>query len=90
MGLFRDSIAERARLEKESERQREMIETAIETISEGFAVFDPEERLVIANSRYNSMYAGIVERGQRFEDMVRMLVDRGIADLNGLRSQRMD
>ena len=57
LALFRDSIAERARLEKESERQREMMETAIETISEGFAVFDRDERLLIANSRYNAMYA---------------------------------
>ena len=65
----------------------EMMETAIETISEGFAVFDPDERLVIANSRYNGMYAGIVERGQRFEEMVRILVDRGIADLDGLRPE---
>jgi signal transduction histidine kinase/CheY-like chemotaxis protein/HAMP domain-containing protein len=87
LALFRDSIAERARLESESERQREMIETAIETISEGFAVFDDEDRLVIANSRYKGMYAGIVESGQRFEDMLRVLLNRGIAELNGLPAQ---
>ena len=84
LALFRDSIAERGRLERESERQREVMETAIETISEGFAVFDPSDRLVIANSRYDGMYAGIVERGQRFGDLLRVLVDRGIVDLNGL------
>ena len=38
LALFRDSIAERARLEEEAERQRRTLRTAIETISEGFAL----------------------------------------------------
>jgi signal transduction histidine kinase/CheY-like chemotaxis protein len=84
LSLFRDSIVERTRLEEESRRQRQMMETAIETISEGFAVFDADDKLVIANSRYSGMYPGIVELGKRFEDMLRIFVDRGIAELNGL------
>jgi signal transduction histidine kinase/DNA-binding response OmpR family regulator/HAMP domain-containing protein len=84
LALFRDSIAERARLERESERQREMMETAIETISEGFALFDSEDRLVIANSRYAGMYPETVVPGRTFEEMLRVLVNRGIADLNDL------
>ncbi|MBZ8135416.1 response regulator [Afifella sp. IM 167] len=82
--LFRDSIAERARLEKETERQARMMETAIETISEGFAVFDADDRLIIANSRYRQMYSGLVERGQRFEDMLAKLASGGIAEVNGV------
>jgi signal transduction histidine kinase/CheY-like chemotaxis protein len=84
LALFRDSIAERDRLEKESQRQREIIETAIETISEGFAVFDRDDRLIMANSRYRSMYTGLVKVGQRFEEMLRSLVARGAAALNGM------
>ena len=59
--LFRDSIAERARLEREAEGHRRTIETAIETISEGFALFDADDRLVIANDRYRAIYPEIVD-----------------------------
>ncbi len=82
--LFRDSIAERARLEAESRHQRETMETAIETISEGFAVFDPEDRLVLANSRYLSMYPDSAVTGRTFEEILRFLVDRGIANPDGM------
>jgi len=82
--LFRDSIAERARLERETERQKRMMETAIETISEGFAVFDAEDRLIIANSRYRQMYGGAIEPGQRFEDILEQLAAGGISEINGM------
>src|SRR5207237_2729110 len=87
LGLFRDSIAERARLEVEAERERRTLQTAIETISEGFALFDPADRLVVANSRYRSMYPGIedvIVPGRSFEDMLATLVERGVADLEGM------
>src|SRR5439155_1721984 len=48
--LFRESIVERERLAAETERQRRMIATAIETISEGFVLYDPQDRLVLCNS----------------------------------------
>ncbi|MEP2120288.1 MAG: response regulator [Bauldia litoralis] len=82
--LFRDSIAERARLEAESRHQREMMETAIETISEGFAVFDAQDKLVLANSRFTGMYPGAAVIGRSFEDILRFLVDRGITDIGDL------
>jgi signal transduction histidine kinase/DNA-binding response OmpR family regulator len=83
LSLFRDSIAERNRLEAESRHQRETMETAIETISEGFAVFDPEDRLVLANSRYTSMYPDSAVPGRTFEEILRFLIDRGIANPEG-------
>jgi signal transduction histidine kinase/DNA-binding response OmpR family regulator len=90
LGLFRDSIAERARLEAEAERERLTLQTAIETISEGFALFDPADKLVVANSRYRSMYPEIddvVVPGRQFEDMLTTLVRRGVADLGGMSSE---
>ena len=84
LALFRDSIVEGARLEAETRRQREMMATAIETISEGFALFDAEDRLVISNSRYNRMYPDVVAPGRRFEEILKILVSRGLADLNNL------
>lgn len=84
LALFRDSIAERARLEAESQRQRARMETAIETISEGFALFDADDRLAVANSRYTSMYPDSAKLGLTFEEILHDLVDRGITDLDGL------
>jgi adenylate cyclase len=66
LGLFRDSLAERERLAAlREEADREVLTTktqlteAIEAISEGFALFDAEDRLVICNQRYKDMYAKI-------------------------------
>ncbi|HQU69809.1 MAG TPA: response regulator [Albidovulum sp.] len=66
LGLFRDSLAERERLAAQREEaDREVLRTktqlteAIEAISEGFALFDADDRLVICNQRYKDMYAKI-------------------------------
>ncbi|MDQ3672906.1 MAG: ATP-binding protein, partial [Gemmatimonadota bacterium] len=86
LALFRDSISERSRLEAEAERQRRTLETAIETISEGFALFDPSDRLVLANNRYRALYPNIAEKivvGQPFEEIARAIVERDLADLDG-------
>src|SRR5262249_8566882 len=56
LGLFRDSIIERTKLSALSEEQRRMVQTAIETISDGFVLFDPDDRLVLCNSRYRELY----------------------------------
>ena len=47
---------------------------AIEAIPEGFALFDPEDRLVVCNTTYREVYSSIADRivpGVRFEDLVR-------------------
>ena len=66
LGHFRDSLAERERLTAEREaadaearRMRTQLTEAIEAISEGFALFDAADRLVICNRRYKDMYARI-------------------------------
>ena len=50
--LFRESIVERTRLADESDRQRRLIETALRTISDGFVLYGPDDRLVLCNSQY--------------------------------------
>jgi signal transduction histidine kinase/CheY-like chemotaxis protein len=87
LALFRDSIDERGRLEAEAERQRRTLETAIETISEGFALFDSADRLVLANSRYTALYPGLAEKilpGQPFREIAKALVERDLVDLDGM------
>ena len=41
--LFRDSLAERARLERETEHQRRTIQQAIECLNEGFVLYGPDD-----------------------------------------------
>jgi hypothetical protein len=93
--LFRNSLAERERLTTERERAeaavRQMqarLTDAIESISQGFALFDPEDRLVVCNSRYREMlYPDIRESvgpGMGFEEIVRRAAEGGrIANANG-------
>ena len=54
---------------------------AIETMTEGFALFDAEERLVIFNSRYRDeiwpQFADILRPGITFEEILRTAFARG-------------
>src|SRR5262249_37557045 len=61
---------------------------AIESISEGFSLYDAEDRLVICNSNYaRIMYPGIedaVMPGAPFEAVIRRAAERGlISDAEG-------
>jgi len=54
--------------------------TAIETIDAGFALFDTEDRLVLANSRYREFYdlsSASMHKGATFEDILRTGVTAG-------------
>jgi signal transduction histidine kinase/CheY-like chemotaxis protein len=86
--LFRDSQVERDRLAVEREAaqaaehqaQRQLIE-AIEAVTDAFALYDAEDRLVISNSRYRDMYSYIdlpIEKGIGYETIIRTAVDRGL------------
>jgi adenylate cyclase len=84
--LFRESIVERTRLAEEGERQRRMIETAIRTISDGFVLYDPDDRIVMCNSKYRELYPGIADLivpGIAFHAILRAAVDRKLVDLGG-------
>ncbi len=61
-------------------RANETLEDAIESLSEGFALFDGDDRLVLCNSRYrdfNEICADIVQPGLLFEDLIRVGAERG-------------
>jgi PAS domain S-box-containing protein len=54
---------------------------AIESISEGFALFDSQDRLVMCNERYRELYPGNADMfvpGTPFEVMARTAAERGI------------
>ncbi|MBN1953677.1 MAG: PAS-domain containing protein [Anaerolineae bacterium] len=53
---------------------------AIESISEGIALFDADDRLVLCNARFREMQpeiADLIVTGTRFEDIIRGAVKRG-------------
>lgn len=55
LSMWRDVTAERRAQELVSATETRLIE-AIETMSEGFALFDSEDRLVLSNARYKELY----------------------------------
>jgi signal transduction histidine kinase/HAMP domain-containing protein len=79
--LLRDSLVTRARLEQETEHQRQVIHQAIESINEGFALYDRNQRLVLSNSYYRALYRGIdgvVIEGASFRTILRAALERGL------------
>ena len=88
LGMLRDSMVESQRLEQE--RQRAEAETrraqarlgeAIEAISEGFALYDADDRLVICNRRFKEMYADValeIQPGTQYETILRAAAGTGI------------
>ena len=71
--LLRQSQTERARLTRETERQRKMLSDAIESITAGFALYAPDGRLAVANQRFRDIhptYAALAEAHASFNDII--------------------
>lgn len=76
------------RAEDARQRSEQRLVEAIESISEGFAHYDVEDRLVLCNSCYRDMlYSGVdadMKRGISFESIIRYSAERGdIEDAEG-------
>ncbi len=87
--LFRDTAleVEDKNLREVAQARRRLID-AIESISEGFALFDADDRLVLCNSRYGELlYSGLdveLMAGMSFESIVRRAAEQGyIMDADG-------
>ncbi len=86
LGGFYD-ITERKRMEErlrdkeqEAARMRQQLFDAIESIPDGFVLYDADERLVICNSKYREFYptvADIMEPGASMEELTRAGAERG-------------
>jgi serine phosphatase RsbU (regulator of sigma subunit)/uncharacterized membrane protein affecting hemolysin expression len=67
---------------RELDRAQQILTDAIESISEGFSLYDNNDRLVLCNSRYRDLlYPGIedlVVAGVPFEAIIRGAVDHGL------------
>jgi signal transduction histidine kinase/HAMP domain-containing protein len=85
--VFRDTAIEvqETNLREIREARRRLVD-AIESISEGFSLFDAEDRLVVCNSQYHEiLYPGmrdVVTPGTRFEAVLREAAERGLIDVD--------
>jgi signal transduction histidine kinase/CheY-like chemotaxis protein len=86
MVLLRESQGERDRLAEEAERQRRRVVDAIESLQEGCALYDADDRMVLCNEKF-VQYVGDPERavpGATFLALVNTIVERGTVNLEGM------
>jgi signal transduction histidine kinase/CheY-like chemotaxis protein/HAMP domain-containing protein len=86
LSLFRQSAVERKRLEDEAERQRRTIAAALEAISDGFVLYDPDDKILIANSKYCEIFTSHKPnalRGKSFREILEQDLAKGQVDLEG-------
>ena len=91
LAMLRDSLIESHRLEQERQRAeaearhaQAQLSEAIEAISEGFALYDADDRLVVCNSRFKEMYldTGLeIRPGIQYETIIHKAAETGIIPL---------
>ena len=84
MGFFAISndVTATRRADAVAEQSHRRLVDAIESLSDAFALFDAEDRLVLCNGRYREMYelvGDLIEPGVSFETLVRAGAARGQA-----------
>ena len=70
---------------EDAEKATNRLSDALENISDGFVLFDADERLVLCNTRYRELCEGVADLlapGVRYEDLARASVARGRVDID--------
>ena len=84
-------LTDRRELADDTLKARDMLRDAIESVSEGFALYDEDSRLVMFNNAYRDMnraVADILEPGLEWEILMRETARRGVyADAVGREAQ---
>ena len=76
--VAKEQALEEARVQAQQAHER--LEDAIEALSDGFVLYDADDRLVVCNRRYRETYqlsAPAIRPGTRFEDILRYGLARG-------------
>ena len=83
-------VIKRSVPEKEIENEIKRLRDAIESISEGFALFDADDRMVLCNDKFRQFAGPVMDKlepGTTMEDIVRAGVETGYLDYRGLSSK---
>ncbi|MDB5803465.1 MAG: hypothetical protein JWN73_787 [Betaproteobacteria bacterium] len=75
-------VSDRKRRESELQRTRDLLHSAIEAMSDGFILFDRDDRVSMCNSRYVELYG----TGQQVEE----IIGRHVSELQLLAGQRTE
>jgi signal transduction histidine kinase/CheY-like chemotaxis protein len=82
LGVFRATAIEMEETNvREIREARARLTDAIETISEGFSLYDADDKLIVCNSHYRelfSSYADVMVPGTPFEAILRAATERGL------------
>lgn len=74
-------ITEQVEVEQALKRNQELLSDAVESISEGFSLYDKEDRLVVFNSKYRALlYPDVdveIKTGMTFESIIRNAASSG-------------
>ncbi|MBO1074481.1 ATP-binding protein [Roseomonas marmotae] len=74
------ALRQREKVEAERSRWRSMLESAIDSMTDGFVMWDADDRLIACNSRYKDFYrasAPFIKPGAHFDDIMREGFKRG-------------
>lgn len=86
-GTFQDVTERRERemhlqaAQAEAEKSRQKLVTAVESLPDGFVLYDEDDRLVIANQRFRDIYeasASVMVPGETFEGILRAALKKGL------------
>ena len=81
-GIVQD-ITERKEAEQAAEASRHLLFDAIESMSQGFVLYDKDDRFVLANSHFKKMFPELTELmkpGMRYEEVLRAAHGAGVVD----------
>jgi diguanylate cyclase (GGDEF)-like protein/PAS domain S-box-containing protein len=74
-----------------AEEAEALLRDAVDSISEGFIIFDPDDRIVMANEAFRKLYASVADftqPGVAYEDLLQAAVERGVfLDAKGRESE---
>lgn len=79
-GIVQD-ITERKQAEAAAEASRHLLLDAIESMSQGFVLYDKDDRFVLANSHFKAMFPALADQmipGMRYEDALRAAHETGL------------
>ncbi len=75
-----EAEAEVRQAKERAEQAETMLRDAVDSISEGFVIYDSEDRLVMCNEAYRKLYpegADVIVPGKTFEEIVSQVIARG-------------